>query len=229
MTLPVGSRWFFAVFALAVLARGGSADDKDRGDKARKIHGRVVKVQPEERRLVLDHRGKEMTFQVDKNTLIEAGGKEVGLGDVDEGARVKVLYEKDGDQYRALSVRVPTLGPAVGRAVQQALAAARRLGAEHKDEYQKKLNGLVQQLDDQIDDLKEKAAKAQGEARRKFDQEVGDLERKRDEAEKKLAKMKAASGPAWEDLKGGMQDAIQDLQKAIERAKTHFDEKKEDR
>lgn len=90
----------------------------------------------------------------------------------------------------------------------------------NKDEFLKKAQEQLDQLDQKVDELRRRAKTAASQ--KQIDRTIRQLEAKRKEAAKKLDQLRSASGPAWEDLKTGVSAAINDLTAACDKAASHF-------
>lgn len=90
----------------------------------------------------------------------------------------------------------------------------------NKDEFLKKAQKQLDQLDQKVDELRRRAKTAASQ--KQIDRTIRQLEAKRKEAAKKLDQLRSASGPAWEDLKTGVSAAINDLTAACDKAASHF-------
>ena len=102
-------------------------------------------------------------------------------------------------------------------AVQKDQPTAAEKGRQQRDEYVKKVNDQIDQLDKKIGQLKVQAEKLGREQKKELDKNIADLEEKRRIAAQKLDKLKSASAGAWEDIKKGTQAALDDLQRTYER------------
>src|SRR5262245_32382138 len=76
----------------------------------------------------------------------------------------------------------PTSFEDVQRHAGATLQTIRSYTYEHKGEYEKKLQNVLDQLDREIAKLKKKASRAGAEARRKYQQEIEELRPLRDRA-----------------------------------------------
>jgi TolA-binding protein len=90
------------------------------------------------------------------------------------------------------------------------------------EEFQKKLETQLNDLDAKIDKLRDKGRDLQGEAKAKWDRKIVDLEKKRDAARDKLAKLGHSSAEAWKDVQKGAQSAWDELDKAFRDASREF-------
>ena len=73
-----------------------------------------------------------------------------------------------------------------------------------------------------IDDLQAKAEKLGGDAKAKAEQQLTALRQKRDEVSEKLKELSSSSGKAWEQVKSGIDAAMEDLGNAYKKAAAEF-------
>ena len=90
----------------------------------------------------------------------------------------------------------------------------------YKDAYVQKLHEKIDEWNAEIDKLKAKADKAKAESRLEFQKEIGTLQEKRKEVEKRLTKVRHAGEDAWQDLKSGAQNAWDAMEEALRSAKS---------
>ena len=91
-----------------------------------------------------------------------------------------------------------------------------------KDAYVKKMHAKLDEWNAEIDKLKAKADQAEAESRIEYQNRIEDLRDKRKEAEKKMSQVKEAGEGAWEDLKSGVQNAWDAMDKAVKSARSKF-------
>ena len=73
-----------------------------------------------------------------------------------------------------------------------------------------------------IDQLQAKAEKLQGDAKVKAEQQLTALRQKRDAVAEKLKELSSASAGAWDQVKSGVNAAMEDLGKAYQKAAAEF-------
>lgn len=107
-----------------------------------------------------------------------------------------------------------------------AAAAARpckgETAMEDKSAYRQKLEAKLDQWAAEIDKLQAKAAEAGADARVEYQRQVDELRDKQKDARAKLDELDDAGGDAWEDLKGGIEKAWEDLGSAVSAARERF-------
>ncbi|MGE5190197.1 MAG: hypothetical protein ACM3NF_09085 [Gemmatimonadota bacterium] len=87
-----------------------------------------------------------------------------------------------------------------------------------RNAFLKKVEARLEALDDEIDRIVAKAEKAGADARIRYDEEIAALRMKREAARAKIREVRDAGGAGWGTLRGGVQDALDDLKTAIEQA-----------
>ena len=104
----------------------------------------------------------------------------------------------------------------------QAVDTAAESSQQTKEEFQKKLEAQLNELDAKIAKLREKGRDLKDEAKANWDRKMADLETKRDAARAKLAEVGHSSAEAWKDVRKGAQSAWDELDKAFRDASREF-------
>jgi chromosome segregation ATPase len=110
----------------------------------------------------------------------------------------------------------------VRRDAGQAVETAAEYSRQTKEEFQKKLEPRLKELDVEIAKLREKGRDLKDQAKADWDRKMADLETKRDAARAKLAEVRDSSAEAWKDIKQGAQSAWDELDKAFRDASREF-------
>ena len=110
----------------------------------------------------------------------------------------------------------------VRRDAGQAVNTAAEFSQQIKEEFQKKLDTRLKELDAEIAKLREKGRDLKDKAKANWDQKMAELETKRDAARAKLAEVGRSSAEAWKDVQKGAQSAWDDLDKAFRDAAKEF-------
>jgi DNA repair exonuclease SbcCD ATPase subunit len=92
-----------------------------------------------------------------------------------------------------------------------------------RDEYQKQIEAQLKEYDQKLDELQVKVGAVKQEAKALLNQQIQALREKQHAAHDKLDKLSTATGKAWEDLKSGMDTAMENLAKAYHDAVSHFE------
>ncbi len=87
-----------------------------------------------------------------------------------------------------------------------------------RNAFLKRVASTLETLDDEIDRIVAKAEKAGQDAKIRYDEELAVLRMKREAVRAKIEQVRDAGAGRWGTLKGGVQDATDDLKKAIEKA-----------
>ncbi|MCF8129709.1 MAG: hypothetical protein K9N10_14465 [Deltaproteobacteria bacterium] len=91
-----------------------------------------------------------------------------------------------------------------------------------KDAYVKKLHAKLDEWNAQIDKMKAKADQAEADSRIEYNKRIAELQEKRNETKEKLETLREAGEGAWEDLKSGVQLAVESMEEALASAKSRF-------
>ena len=94
---------------------------------------------------------------------------------------------------------------------------------DKKEAYEKKMEAQLDEWNARIDMLKAKAAKAEADSKIELQDNIDELQKKRQEAEDKLQELRNSSSDAWEDLKDGVEKAWSDFGAAVKSATSRFD------
>lgn len=88
--------------------------------------------------------------------------------------------------------------------------------------YQEKAEAQLRDLDQKIDDLKAKLRTEKDVDQKEINRQMSDLHRKRVVAQRDLERLKNSSQAAWQDMKAGLESAMNDLENAYNQAASHF-------
>ena len=110
----------------------------------------------------------------------------------------------------------------VRREAGTAVNTAVEFSQQAKEEFQRKLDARLKNMDAEIAKLQEKGRDLKGDAKVKWDQKLADLETKRDAARAKLAEVAQSSGAAWKDVQKGAQSGWDEMDKAFRDASQEF-------
>jgi TolA-binding protein len=104
----------------------------------------------------------------------------------------------------------------------ETMEKAKAYAEQQKQEYSKQAQATLDDLSKKIDQLKEQAKIAKGEALTKIQTSLADLKAKEEQAKQRLQDVRSSTGAAWEQVKTGVDKAIAELQKAYNDASSHF-------
>lgn len=211
-----------AVLSLTALALfASSAWTAEKQETAR---GSIQEVRASARQVVISTDGdKELTLRVDERSILEQKGLEAALDQFKKGMRVKVAYEPRDGENRVISMTSATVSAEeLENKFRDALQSAKSYTFQHKDEYRRKLESVLGQVDDRIDQLQDEAARAGAKEKKELPEQLAQLRRLRDKAEAEAERVKSATPEAWQDLKSGIGSAFEDLRNAFEKAGAKF-------
>jgi TolA-binding protein len=110
----------------------------------------------------------------------------------------------------------------VRRDAGQAVNTAAEYSQQTKEEFQKKLETQLNDLDEKIAKLREKGRDLKDETKVKWDKNMAELETKREAARAKMAEVGHSSAEAWKDVQKGAQSAWDELDKSFRNASQEF-------
>ena len=116
----------------------------------------------------------------------------------------------------------PVTKQEVKKEAAETMEKAKAYAEQQKQVYTKKVQATLDDLSKKIDQLKEQAKVAKGEALTKIQAGLANLKVKQDEAKQKLQELGSSTGPAWEQIKAGVDKAVADVQNAYNKASSYF-------
>ncbi len=93
-----------------------------------------------------------------------------------------------------------------------------------REQYERSMEERFRKLGRELDELKVKAATMTRHARKEINRSLADAEKKRTEVSRKLDERKAEGKKKWDTFVNEMNAAMEEFEKAFERAKSHFRE-----
>ena len=105
----------------------------------------------------------------------------------------------------------------------ETLEAAIDYPEEEQQQYQEQIQNQLDEFDNQLDELRAQAANTKEEAKVKLNNQIKTLEQKRKAAAQKLENLTSSRDKAWTKFKGGIDQAMTDLQQSYERALAEFE------
>lgn len=87
-----------------------------------------------------------------------------------------------------------------------------------RDEYAAKLKDQIDETNQMIDELEQKAAKASDAAEKKYQEQIQKLRKEVDEASAKLEQLRAAAEDKWEELV----DSVEHVAKTLKQSFNYF-------
>jgi hypothetical protein len=89
-------------------------------------------------------------------------------------------------------------------------------GRETKEEYRNSIESRLKEWAAQIEKLREKANAFETNLRVKYDQDIRNLQIKKEELQKRIQEVSKAGGEGWAGLKVKAEKAVSDLKQALE-------------
>jgi F0F1-type ATP synthase membrane subunit b/b' len=102
--------------------------------------------------------------------------------------------------------------------------AATQDDSQQKRHYEKNMQERLGKLGKELDELKTKAAAMTEQARKNINQDLAEVEKKKETASRKLEKMRKESTATWKKFSADLDKAADDFEKAYEKAKERFKE-----
>lgn len=94
--------------------------------------------------------------------------------------------------------------------------------SQSRNEFIEKMKDRLDDLDENIEELKQKGDKFEGEARKEYENRLHDLREKRREAKRKMDEVRAAGEEKWQQFKDEAEHAWKALGNSFNYFKSHF-------
>jgi hypothetical protein len=104
----------------------------------------------------------------------------------------------------------------------EVLDAVKDYASQQRTDYQKEVEEHIKSLSQRIDQMKEMAATKKGETLSKIESEVSELINKKDVVDQRLKELQSSGSQAWGEMKTGLENALESLQKAYEKSVSQF-------
>lgn len=137
-------------------------------------------------------------------------------------AAVAILLAACGSQSDTAEKKTEVTGEDVTRETTEAVQTTQAFLAQQKEEYEKQVRAKLDELDAQVDELQAKAKAEATETKVELKEALEDFRRKREAAQKDLEKLEDAAVEGWEQMKAGMANAMEELERAYEKAASHL-------
>ena len=128
--------------------------------------------------------------------------------------------DKDEDQPQSKSGTVSSED--VQKEAKDAYEATKAYTQEQMQTIRKQMESKLDEYGNEIDQLQAKAEKLEGDAKAKAEQQLAALRQKQDAVGEKVKDLGSASGDAWEQVKSGVDAAMEDLGNAYKKAAAEF-------
>jgi TolA-binding protein len=117
---------------------------------------------------------------------------------------------------------MPVTGDTVIRETQEAVTATKDYTIQQKDAFQRKVQTELDEMQVRIRQLRGQVKHASVEARADLQKAIGELEKKKDLASKKVKAIHSATASSWEQVKSKTEAAMDDLRDSLKRALSHL-------
>ena len=116
----------------------------------------------------------------------------------------------------------PVTGDTVIREAREAVTATKDYTIQQKDAFQRKVQTELDEMQVRIRQLRGQAKHASAEARADIQKAIVELEKKKDQANKKVKAIHSATASSWEQVKSKTEAAMDDLRDSLTRARSYF-------
>jgi ribosome-interacting GTPase 1 len=116
----------------------------------------------------------------------------------------------------------PVTGDRVIREAQEAVTATKDYTIQQKDAFQRKVQTELDEMQVRITQLRGQVTHASAEAQADIQKAIGELEKKKDLAQKKAKAIHSATASSWEQVKSKTSAAMDDLRDSLTRARSYF-------
>jgi len=127
-----------------------------------------------------------------------------------------------GEKEQSQSKPAPVSKEDVKKEAKEAYDATKAYTQEQVQAFRKQMETKLNEYGEKIDQLQAKAEKLGEDGKVKAQQQLTALRQKRDEVSEKLKELSSSSGNAWEQLKSGIDAAMEDLGNAYKKAAAEF-------
>ena len=116
----------------------------------------------------------------------------------------------------------PVTGDTVIRETQEAVTATKDYTIQQKDAFQRKVQTELDEMQVRIKQLRGQVTHASAEARTDIQKAIVELEKKKDQANKKVEAIHSATASSWEQVKSKTEAAMDDLRDSFTRARSYL-------
>jgi chromosome segregation ATPase len=127
-----------------------------------------------------------------------------------------------GEKEQAQSEHATVSKEDVMKETKEAYDATKAYTQEQMQAFRKKTETKLAEYDKEMDQLQAATERLEEDAKAKAEQQLTALRQKRDEVSGKLKDLGSSSGHAWEQLKSGIDAAMEDLGNAFKKAADEF-------
>ena len=128
-----------------------------------------------------------------------------------------------GEQKKSANKQPNVTTEDIKKEVQDVVETASTFTEQQKAEYQKQIELKLKEYDQKINTMITQIKDMKESANEELKEEIDTLSNKKEEVDKKIDAIKVASGAAWDELKVGIDNALDELEKALEQASVSQD------
>lgn len=104
----------------------------------------------------------------------------------------------------------------------KAVDTATRAAAQAKEQFETRLKASLTEMEEEIEELREKGHALKDEAKTRWNEKMADLEAKQKVARDKLDEVRKSTTEAWTHVEKGAQAAWEDVRKSLQEAAKEF-------
>lgn len=123
-----------------------------------------------------------------------------------------------------LTLFISGMNAAAAGAEEKSSMPATAVEPEQKQKYEKTMQERLRNVGKQLDELKAKAGTKADKAREEINQYFSEADKKGEAAANELQSLRKATNEKWEQVKPTLNKAVDDFEKAIEKAKAKLRE-----
>jgi vacuolar-type H+-ATPase subunit I/STV1 len=127
-----------------------------------------------------------------------------------------------GDNEQTQSKPAAVTKEDVKKEAKEAYDTTKAYTQEQMQAFREQTEARLAEYEQEIDQLQAKAEKLEGDAKAKAEQQLTELRQKRDAVSEKLKVLSSSSANAWEQIKSGIDAAMEDLGNAYKKAAAEF-------
>jgi hypothetical protein len=103
----------------------------------------------------------------------------------------------------------------VKKEASETLDATKRLANEKKEDFEARMKARLDELKTETGKLREKAKQGGETAKKEVGDKLEELEKKEKAADERLGELRKSTKDAWKSLKGGVESAVDDLERGL--------------
>jgi chromosome segregation ATPase len=121
-----------------------------------------------------------------------------------------------------MAVEPPVDTEKITKEARETIEATKQYTAQQKEAFQRKAHEELAAVQKQIIALRGKASEASAATRAELQKSISELEKKKDAAKNKLDELRATTDAKWNDVKAGMNSALDDLKNSYQKALSYL-------